>query len=139
MAVPKPYVDERSRTLRLEYAQKHLGDGSDAWRRTIFCDKAILRTNGPVKTWVWRRPGEEPGEEGLPDGFAPRLFSTRKTVMVWAAIWHGGRSELKRFEKTEISGPRGGVTAIDYRNQMTCGIQDAVEGIWQYSHPGGQH
>ena len=122
VAVPKPYVDERARTLRIEYAQKHLGDDSDAWRRTIFCDEAILRTNGAVKTWVWRRPGEE----GLPDCLAPRLFSTRKTVMVWAAIWHGGRSELKRFEKTEFSGPRGGVTAIDYRNQITCGPLEAA-------------
>ena len=32
VAVPKPYVDERARTMRIEYAQKHLVDDSDAWR-----------------------------------------------------------------------------------------------------------
>ena len=46
--------------------------------------------------------------------------------MVWAAIWHGGRSELKRFEKTESSGARAGVTALDYRNQITLGALDTV-------------
>ena len=55
VAVVKPFVDKRARNLRIEYAQRHLEDDPDAWRRTIFCDDAILRTNGAVKTWVWRR------------------------------------------------------------------------------------
>ena len=90
------------------------------WRRTIFCDESILRTNGAVKTWVSKKPHER----WFPECLAPRLFSTTKTVMVRAAIWHGGRSELKRFERTEFSGARGGVTAMDYRNQITLAPLD---------------
>ena len=120
----KPFVDQRARGLRQEYAQRHTSDDIDLWRRTIFCDEAILRTNGAVRTWLWRKPGEE----GLPDSLAPRLFSTRKTVMVWAAVGHGGRTELRKIEKTEFSGPRGGVSAMDYQNQITSG---PLESAWK--------
>ena len=120
VAAFKPYVDQQARDLRIAYAKEHAEDNQDMWRRTIFCDESILRTNGVVKTWVSRKPHEK----WIPECLAPRLFSTRKTVLVWAAIWHGGRSELKRFERTEFSGARGGVTAMDYRNQITLGPLD---------------
>ena len=116
----KPYVDERARNLRMDYAKDHVHDDPDVWRRTIFCDETLLRTNGAVKTWVSRKAHKK----WLPECLAPRLFFTRKTIMVWATIWHGGRSEMQRFERTEFSGARGGVTAIDYRNQITLGPLD---------------
>ena len=86
VAAFKPYVDQRVCDLRIAYAKEHAEDDQDMWRRTIFCDESILRTNGAVKTWVSRKPHEK----RFPECLAPRLFSTRKTVMVWAAIWHGG-------------------------------------------------
>ena len=122
IAQTKPFVDQRARDLRLDYANAHVSDGIDAWRRTIFCDESILRTNGRLRTWVTRLPGEE----SLPECLAPRLFSARKTVMVWGAIWYGGRSDLHRFERTEDSGPRGGVTAVDYCNQITSGQLESI-------------
>ena len=122
IAQTKPFVDQRARDLHLGHANAHVSDGVDAWRRTVFCDETILRTNGRLRTWVTRLPGEE----WLPECLAPRLVSTRKTVMVWATIWYGGRSDLHRFERTEDSGPRGGVTAVDYRYQITFGQLESI-------------
>ena len=106
----KPFGDERARVLCMDYANRHLNDGVDAWRRTIF---SINLAN------KWTR--ENPGHSKARRGKASRM-SRAKTVQHakdcdgLGAIWYGGRSELHRFERTEDSGPRGGVTAVDYSN-----------------------
>ena len=78
IAQTKPFVDQGARDLHMDYANAHVSDGIDAWRRTIFCDEWILHTNGRLRTWITRLPGEW----WLPECLAPRLFSARKTVMV---------------------------------------------------------
>ena len=139
IAQTKPFVDQLARDLPLDYANAHVSDRIDAWRRTIFCDESILRTNGRLRTWVTRLPGEEL----LPECLAPRLFSARKTVMVWGAIWYGGRSDLHRFERTEDSGPRGrgnrsGLLQPDHVRAAGVNLQgheDQLERLWRTEDP----
>lgn len=72
---------------------------------------------GSVRRWVTRREGEE----YLLDCLAPIFRSDRQSFMVWGAVWHGGRSELVRFDQSESQGRRKGVTAAIYRDQITRG------------------
>ena len=88
IARTKPLLNKQARSLRLIYAKKHQGDDANDWRRTIFVDEAAIRLNGTIRTWVTRRDGEAWLEECM----MPKLMSARKACMVWAAIWHGGRS-----------------------------------------------
>ena len=98
-------------------------DDLNDWRRTIYTDEASLKLDGSLKIHVTRQDGEAYDK----DCMIPRLFATRGSVMIWAAIWHGGRSKLYRFDTSESEGARGGVTAKLYRDQITKG---ELKQIW---------
>lgn len=113
----KPFVNKRAKLLRCLYSAKHQKDGLQDWRRTIFVDEASMRLDGHCRTYVTRASREAYREDCL----FPRLHALRGSCMVWAAIWHGGRSELIRFDHSESEGKRSGVTAVIYRDQITKG------------------
>lgn len=113
----KPLLTERVRSLRYDYAFKHRLDDLNDWRRTIYTDEAALRLDGSLKVHVTRKDGEAYNQ----DCMLPRLFAARTMCMIWAAIWHGGRSQLFQFNTSESEGARGGVTAVLYRDQITRG------------------
>ncbi|KAK4684797.1 hypothetical protein P7C73_g5369, partial [Tremellales sp. Uapishka_1] len=119
----KPFLNPRTRRLRFAYAFSHRNDGPMDWRRTIFTDEAAIRMNGTIRTWVTRRDKEAYLEECM----VPKLLSAKTTVMVWGAIWHGGRSELVRFDTSQSGSKRKGVTASIYRDQIT---KDALKRCW---------
>ncbi|KAK4688046.1 hypothetical protein P7C73_g2067, partial [Tremellales sp. Uapishka_1] len=118
VARTKPFLTPRVKSLRFRYAQKHRDDDENDWRRTIFTDEAAIRLNGTVKTWVTR----EQGQAYMAECLVPKLHSAKAACMVWGAIWHGGRSQLHRFDCSGSSGKKKGVTAIIYRDQITKGI-----------------
>jgi hypothetical protein len=113
----KPYLSTQARFKRVLYAQQHKKDTKDDWRRTIFVDEAAIRTDGSLETWVTR----EKGQAYLKECLAPRFLGGGRSIMVWGAIWYGGRSELIRFDTKESEGKRKGVTAKIYRDQITKG------------------
>lgn len=80
-------------------------------------DEASVCLGGSVRRWVTRRKGEEYLEACM----VPRFQSGRQSFMVWGAIWHGGRSQLVRFDQSASEGKRKGVTAAIYRDQITKG------------------
>lgn len=113
----KPYMNDRVRRLRLSHARRHRQDTLQDWRRTIYCDEAALRMDGTIKQWVTRREGEQ----FLKECMVPRLQSSKQSIIIWAAVWKGGRSNLIRFDVSESEGRRKGVTAKIYRDQITLG------------------
>lgn len=113
----KPFLSPRAKKLRHQYAMQHLHDGLDMWRRTGFVDEAAIRLDASQKVYVSRYAGEA----YRPQCMIPRFLSSKGTCIVWAMIWHGGRSELVRFNVSESEGARGGVTAAIYRDQITKG------------------
>lgn len=55
---------------------------------------------------TWRK-----GKAGLLECTVPKLLGGKVSIMVWAVIYHGGRSRLWRFDCTDSRGKRGGVTS----------------------------
>jgi transposase len=113
----KPFLTDRVRRLRLAYAKAHRHDNMNDWRRTIFTDEAAVRMNGAIKRWVTRRQGEMYMRECM----VPQMLGDRATMMVWGAVWKGGRSQLYRFDTSNSEGKRKGVTAKLYCEQITKG------------------
>lgn len=113
----KPFLTNRVRRLRLAYAKEHRHDTMNDWRRTIFTDEAAVRMDGTIKRWVTRRQEEAYMKECM----VPRLLGNQATMMVWGAIWKGGRSQLYRFDTSGSERKRKGVTAKLYARQITQG------------------
>ena len=85
------------------------------WERTIFCDEASLNTKSSVRRHVTRLDGEA----YLKDCMVPKLGWGPGSVMIWGAVWEGGRSQLVRFDCTGSQGRKGGVTTEIYCEQVT--------------------
>ena len=107
----KPFTPWKMKLQRRQYALHH------DWQRTFFIDKAAVRLNGQVRTWVTRRKGEAYRQECLQF----KLLSGETTKMVRGAISHGGRSELVQFNKAPCEGKRQGFTAKLYGKQISKG------------------
>jgi transposase len=127
----KPFLSNRAKGLQFAYAKQYQHDTLNDWKRTIFTDEAAMKLGGTFKTYVTRRKGEAYKEENM----VPRLHGATGMVMVWGAIWHGGRSKLVRFDQRDSEGKRGGVTAAIYRDQITKGelkvCWNRVNGSWR--------
>lgn len=122
VARTKPWLSKVAKFKRRQYALARKGESIWDHRRTIYTDEAAVRMNGSIKRWVTR----EVGEAYLAECMVARMLSQKKTVMVWAAVWHGGRTELHQFDTSASAGKRKGVTAIIYRDQITKGpLKDA--------------
>lgn len=114
VAIQKPLLSARSIALRLQYARQHAFFN---WRKVIFTDECSVNMDLTQRLYVTRPLGA-----GLhPDYVAPRKRSGVPSVMVWGAIWHGGRSKLIRFDTSQSLGKRKGVTASIYLQQITTG------------------
>ena len=132
----KPYLSATAKATRLSYAKEHLEDDLDTWRRTICCDESAIRLNFIPRRFVTQYQGEELLEECL----APKLLSSRESIMLWGAVWHGGRSQLVLFDTSESTGKKGGVTAAIYCDQITSGPLKATNlrltDVWRgYGRP----
>ena len=96
-----------------------------------------MKMNGQVRSRVWRRRGEQ----YLPECHIPKMLSFKESCMVWAAIWHGGRLELVRFDTSQSEGRRKGITGKLYLEQITQGPLKQcwchMTSWWRgYGHPG---
>ena len=76
------------------------------------------------KTWVWRTTSEALTK----DCVVPRFGKGKGSVMLWGAIWHGGRSELSTFDCSQSEGKRGAITGKVYTAQI---IQTALKVVWR--------
>jgi hypothetical protein len=116
-AISKPFLTPRARKLRLAYAIEHRENTVSDWKRTIFVDEAIVRVDGNGVVWVTRAKREAYLEENM----RARMKGQVGGLMLFAGIWHGGRTEMVLFNTNESAGKRQGVTAIIYCDQITKG------------------
>lgn len=121
VARSSPLTDRKKRRSRLQYAKKHGRDSVSDWRRTIYVDEALARLGAGTRPLVWR----EKGEEWLPQCMVPKLQQGGKSFMMFAGIWHGGRTALHRFDCSQSKSKKKGVTAMIYRDQITKGVLKA--------------
>jgi hypothetical protein len=72
---------------------------------------------GQETIWILR----ERHEANIPEALLPSLIQGGGMIMVWGAVWHGGRSQLVRFDCSESTCKRGGMTAVIYQDQVVKG------------------
>lgn len=72
----------RTRSLRFHCAKERKNESMWDHRRTMYMDKAAMRMNGPVKTWVRR----EVGKADIAKCMVAKLLLEKKTWMVWVLL-----------------------------------------------------
>lgn len=77
----------------------------------------MITLSGGFKPYIWRTPKEE----YHPSLVMPHFGRERGGIMVWAAICHGGKSRLVRFDTQNSHSRRQGITTSIYCNQITNG------------------
>ena len=80
-------------------------------------DEAKVQVDGNGIAWVSRTKAEA----YLPECVVPKLKGKVGGVLLFAGVWHGGRTDLVRFDTSQSQGKRKGVTAAIYRDQITMG------------------
>ncbi len=105
---------------RLEYAQEHLETDP---HELMFTDEAKVANGYNRQVWVTRQPGEEFLNECL----GPR-FKIHTGVMVWAAVWYGGRTPLVFLDLSESEGKKKGFTSKLYIKQV---LKPVLEPAWR--------
>ena len=105
--VKRPILTRRHRQLREQWAMQRSLWRQPQWDRIVWTDESrfCLRViDGRLR--VWRQPGERLRD----DVVIPRVQGGGGSVLVWTAIWTGGRSELLHVQ--------GNLTGLVYRNLL---------------------
>ena len=91
VAKKKPYLTRVHIRKRKEWALEMAKKPESFWENVIFSDESKFELFGTKRrAIVWRRPGEE----YLPSCLRGSVKFGGGSVMVWAAIWLSGKSEL---------------------------------------------
>lgn len=86
----KPYVEERNRKKKLQFAKAHISKEFEFWKDVSFTDESQFKLFGSGgRTKVWRRPIEELKRENLQP-----TMKHGGSVMVWGCISDNGVSNL---------------------------------------------
>jgi len=125
VARKKPFLDERKKRLRLEFAIAHRHWSVADWRRVIWTDECYVWLTGTRnRTWVTRRPGEEYQEDCL----VPK-FAKKDMIMVWGGIMGGKKCPLILWDRENW----GTITADSYINNV---LTPVIVSFWY--HESGQ-
>lgn len=116
-AIVKPFLSEAKKAARLAYAILRL-KLKEEWGKVICTDECALYLDQLYQAYCTRPIGSNKLEEKY---IQYAFRSGLPCLMVWGAIWLGGRSPLVRFDTSQSTGKRKGVTAAIYRTQITEG------------------
>ena len=111
----KPYLTLLQRRQRLVFALKNWDRRPTYWRKGIYTDETIARTNLRRRVKVLRKRGERRRLDCIQFTFN----SGRDSIMCWAAIGYNFKSELY-FVNTEGQGK--GFTQRKYAEQILQGL-----------------
>lgn len=109
-ALRRPLLRAGDAQRRLAWAEdKQNWDYTD-WGKIIFSDEcSVERGSGKQPTWVWGQSSQR-----LQPGFVQPVKKDKDIrIMIWGAIWVGGRSDIVIMQRDEDS-PRNGYTANSY-------------------------
>ena len=84
-------LTERHKRVRLQWSMRHCHWRTAQWRRIVFTDEASVRlrsSDGRLRIWI--RSGNDVPESYL----IPHIQSGGGSLLIWGAIWIGGRSDL---------------------------------------------
>ena len=94
LAVPKPWLTDKHKMDRLDWALEHGHWDAIDWARVIWTDESAIQNGGTKRLFVTRRPGEQ----FLPDCLRPR-FAKPAYTMVWGAIVDNRTGPLLVWDK----------------------------------------
>ena len=98
VAVVKPFLTEKQRKARYQFAKEHLNWTVDQWKRVIWTDESSFQIGANVvKKKVWRRRFEKYKKSCIKASFK----SGRTSVMVWGAICGGKKFPLVIMPKNQ--------------------------------------
>lgn len=98
-----PELLAEHRVARLQFVRQHINWDMGAWESVLFTDEsrfALRSADGRER--VWRRRGER-YEAGL---MLPRVPFNGGSLMVWAGVSIGGRTELVFIDNGTMMAPR---------------------------------
>ena len=87
----KPLLRPNNILRRDNWAREMIEHDQEFWDTVIFSDESrFAQFSDSGRVWVWRKTGEEFELKNL----QPTVKHGGLSIMVWGAIWTGGRSEL---------------------------------------------
>ena len=91
VAKKKPLLTKLQKRRRFDWAKEMKSRGKNFWRKVIFSDESrYCQFSDSGRVWVWRRSSDQ-----MEDKFLQQTVKYGGVnVMVWGAIWYGGRSSL---------------------------------------------
>ncbi|PQE33936.1 transposable element tc1 protein [Rutstroemia sp. NJR-2017a WRK4] len=110
----KPFLSAAQKLARYTFAVKHWDRPAGYWRKGIYTDETVARTNLRRRVKVLRKRGERRRLDCIQFTFN----SGRDSIMCWAAIGYNFKSELY-FVSTEGQGK--GFTQKKYEQQILRG------------------
>jgi transposase len=111
VAAKKPFLTQKHRLARKEWAAEKRGWGMVDWTRIIWTDECSVEIGKSSRCIrVWRRAGERFKESCL----APTFKSGRQSLMVWSCIAYGRLGPLVLIPKDQRTG-------VDYVNLVLSG------------------
>ena len=106
----RPFLTILAVKTRRRWCRERSDWSEEQWRKIIFSDEcSVERGAGAQREWAFRTPHQKWNKE---------MISTYKkgkdiSVMIWGAIWIGGRSRVVLMERDPHS-PRQGYSALSY-------------------------
>jgi len=108
IAKKRPFLSIEVAKKRLTWALLHKDWTLENWNIIIWSDEcSVERGAGARRTWVWRTPNQKWSKEMIDTYHKGKDIS----VMVWGAIWVGGRSDIVIMERDESQ--KGEITVQD--------------------------
>jgi hypothetical protein len=122
----RPYLTPEHVSTRLKWSKSRLKEQEDWLQNIIFSDEmSAERGSGKRQQWCWRSVSEKWDKSMI------QTYTKGKdiSIMVWGAIWIGGRSDLYIMSRDEES-KKGGYSSKSYievlENQLLTIYQPGI-------------
>jgi transposase len=97
-AKKRPKLTKEHAKLRLEWAKRHKDWTYTEWSKVIWSDKSSIELGkGQQDSWVFHL--NQLGEKWKKEYIKPYTKGKGLSIMIWAAIWGMGHSEITRFRE----------------------------------------
>lgn len=111
-AKKRPKLTKEHAKLRLEWAKKHKDWTYEEWSKVIWSDESSIELGKGQRT-LWAFHLNQHGEKWKKDFIQPYTKGRGFSIMIWAAIWGLGHSEITFLER-DFESKKQGYSANSY-------------------------